>query len=81
MNTTEQSTSVASPALKVVTAWGAIGITSWSDAAAALAFIYTLCLLCEWFWKKCGRPFAEKHGWVKRKQRRFTDSIYKRHDS
>lgn len=47
--------------VKAASAWGgvgvakwleAIGITSWSDAAAMLAFLYTLALLGDWAWKK-----------------------------
>lgn len=73
--TTEQSTSVASPGVKLATAWlAALGISSWSDAAAFIAFIYTLCLLGEWLWKRVGRSFCEKRGWVKRAQRRKDDS-------
>lgn len=43
---------VVAPATKVVTAWAAVGITSWSDVAAALAAVYTLILIVEWAWKK-----------------------------
>jgi len=44
--------SVAAPVVKVVSVWAAVGITSWSEAAAAIAFFYTLLLIVEWFWKK-----------------------------
>jgi hypothetical protein len=56
---------IASPVLKAATAWGAVGITSWADAASFLAFVYTLVLLGEWIWKRAGRRFAERRGWVK----------------
>lgn len=60
-------------AAKVGTAWAAVGITSWADAASALAFLYTLLLLCEWVWKKLVRPFAERRGWLRRPLRRKED--------
>ena len=73
MNGGEQHTSVAAPGVKIVTAWAAVGITSWSDAAAALAALYTLILILEWLWKRLGRPFCEKHGWLTRLKRRRGD--------
>lgn len=75
MNTDQQST-VTAPVVKVVTAWAAVGITSWADVASILAALYTLVLLLDWVWKKFGRPFAEDRGWVRRKQRRRTDSRF-----
>lgn len=71
---TEQPTTVASPGIKIATAWAAaIGIGSWSDVAAALAALYTLLLIGEWLWKKVGRPFCERRGWLVRKLRRRND--------
>jgi hypothetical protein len=64
---------VAAPGIKIATAWGAVAITSWADIAAMLAALYTLLLILEWLWKKFGRPFAEIHGWLKRKTRRRDD--------
>lgn len=61
------------PVVKIVTVWGAVGITSWSDFAAFLASIYTTVLIGEWLWKKAGRPFCERHGWIKRQYRRKED--------
>lgn len=43
---------VAAPVAKIFSAWAAVGITSWSEAAGALAAIYTFILICEWCWKK-----------------------------
>lgn len=63
-------------AAKLGTAWAAVGITSWADAASALAFLYTLILISEWLWKKVIRPFSEQRGWVKRKSRRKDDAEY-----
>lgn len=74
MSTTEQQHSaVAAPVIKVVSAWAAVGFTSWTDVAAFLAAVYSLLLIAEWLWKKLGRPFCELHGWLKRKQRRAGD--------
>jgi hypothetical protein len=63
-------------AIKLSSAWAAVGITSWADAASALAFLYTLILIGEWLWKKAGRPFCEENGWLKRKSRRKDDDEY-----
>ena len=68
-----QTDSVSQPALKVVTAWAAVGITSWAEFAAALAAAYTLLLISEWLWKKAGRPFCENRGWLDRKAHRKGD--------
>lgn len=74
--TAEQSTSVAHPLAKAGTALAAgFGVSSWSDAAALIAFIYTACLLLEWLWKKVGRPLAERHGLVQRQRRRASDTL------
>ena len=43
---------VSAPGLKIATAWAGVGITSWSDAAAAAATLYTTILIGEWLWKK-----------------------------
>lgn len=70
----EQGTSVASPGIKIGTAWAAaLGISSWGDVASVLAAAYTLILIGEWLWKKCGRQFAERHGWLQRRARRKED--------
>lgn len=72
--TLEQSTSVTHPIAKAGTALVAgFGVSSWSDLAALAAFIYTLCLIAEWLWKKCGREFCENRGWLPRRKRRATD--------
>ena len=70
----EQSTSVPAPGVKIATAWFATLFTSWADVTSFLAALYTLLLLGEWLWKRCGRPFAERHGWVKRVKRRADDT-------
>lgn len=71
------NTDVAQAAIdgaKVVSVWTAVGITSWGDAASAMAFLYTALLALEWIWKKLARPFAEKRGWLTRKARRRDDN-------
>ncbi len=65
--------SVAAPATKIGTAWAAVGVTSWAEAASALAFLYTLILIGEWIWKKFGRSIAERRGWIRRQKRRRDD--------
>lgn len=50
---------------KIASAWAAVGITSWADAASALAFLYTLCLLGDFWWKRFLRPFLEDRGIIK----------------
>jgi hypothetical protein len=58
------------PVIKVASAWAAVGITSWAEAASAgtffasaLAAIYTFALLCEWFWKRLWKPLFTHYGW------------------
>ena len=63
---------VSAPMFKIITTWGAVAITSWSDVAAILAAIYTLILIGEWAWKKI-RPTFERMGWLKRRMRRKDD--------
>jgi hypothetical protein len=43
---------VGMPVAKVISVWAAIGITSWTEAAAFVAFLYSCILIAEWFWKK-----------------------------
>lgn len=69
----EQHSSVAAPGVKLVTAWAAVGITSWAEAASALAALYTIILIGEWLWKKLVRPFLERRGWIQRLARRRED--------
>lgn len=69
----QQPEGIGVTATKIGTAWAAVGITSWADAASALAFMYTLLLLLEWVWKRLVRPFAERRSWLKRPLRRKED--------
>ena len=52
MNDQQASEQIAAPALKIASAWAAVGITSWADAASFVAFCYTMILIAEWAWKK-----------------------------
>lgn len=70
--TPEQKEGMVS-AIKISSVWGAVGISSWAELASALAALYTVVLLCEWAWKRIGRPFAESRGWIKRRTRRRDD--------
>lgn len=74
---TENQDSLLVPGLKIGTAWGVVGITSWADAASFLAALYTFLLVCEWLWKKLLRPLCEERGWMKRKSRRKDDDQFK----
>ena len=48
----DQSVEVSWPLAKVLSVWAALGITTWQDAAASAACIYSLCLLAEWLYKR-----------------------------
>lgn len=47
---------IAAPVIKAASAWGAVGIASWTDvaslAASVLAATYSAILIGEWAWKK-----------------------------
>lgn len=47
---------------------------SWGERAQMAAFLYTLCLLIEWLWKRVLKPLAQRRGWIKGKPREFLDS-------
>jgi len=61
----DQGGTVSAPVVKVASMWAAIGITTWSEAAAFVGFLYSLVLLGEWCWKRFGRSMAERYGLVK----------------
>ncbi len=56
---------VSAPVFKLVTAWIAVSITSWAEAASFLAAIYSAILIGEWVWKRLLRPWCVRHGWVR----------------
>lgn len=47
---------------KGVTAWAAVGISSWHDVAAVLAAVYTALLIIEWVWKRLRRQPIDSGG-------------------
>lgn len=51
---------IAMPVAKIVTAWAAIGVTSWAEAASFAAFLYTILLIGEWLWKKLLKPWLHR---------------------
>lgn len=73
MSTTAQSGEIAAPGIKIVTAWGLVGVTSWADFASFLAAVYTLLLIGEWLFKKWLRPLAVRWGLLPPLKRRKED--------
>jgi len=64
MNNEEE---VGFAAIKLGSVWAAVGITSWSDAASAIAVLYTACLLVKLAWDTFIRACFVRRGWVKPK--------------
>lgn len=60
----ERTTKVAEHTFNV------LGITSWGEAAAAAAFLYSAGLILEFWWKKFWRPLFERLGWLKPRKHR-----------
>lgn len=58
---------------KVSSLWAAVGISSWSEFAAAAASVYSVILIGEWFWRRLIRSYAERYGLVSRRLRRKDD--------
>lgn len=52
---TQNDSTVSEPLLKFISVWAAVGITSWADAAAFFATVYSIILIGEWFYKKMKR--------------------------
>lgn len=50
---------------KIASAWAMVGVTSWSEAASFVAFMYTSCLFVHWLWGHWVRPFCVDRGWMK----------------
>lgn len=69
----DHGTSVQAPGAKLAGLLALLGISSWTDAAALLAAVYSFVLICEWAWGRIFRPFCERRGWVERKRRRKDD--------
>ncbi|CAG2144484.1 hypothetical protein LMG31506_03016 [Cupriavidus yeoncheonensis] len=49
---------------KIASAWAAVGIASWNDAAGFAAFMYTAWLIGQKAWREHVRPFLQRHGLV-----------------
>lgn len=48
-----QTTDISYPTLKFLSVWAAyFGISSWQEAAAMAAFVYSILLISEWLYKK-----------------------------
>lgn len=62
--TTDDGTVVQWAIAKVVSMWALIGVSTWGEAASFIAFIYSLCLLVEWLYKK---STALRNKWKERK--------------
>lgn len=74
-NKMQSPDSVAAPWFKAITAiLAGYGIASWGDFAAAMAALYSICLIAEWLWKKCLRGFCQRRGWVQMKYKRWSDA-------
>lgn len=70
----DHGTSVSAPTAKTAALFALLGISTWTDVAAIMAAFYSFLLICEWFWKRLGRPFCERQGWLKRPKRRKEDA-------
>ena len=67
---------VSHPVIKVISAIGVFFTTmDWGKAAQAGAFLYTMLLVFEWFWKKLWRPFLISRGWISVDFRYLRDTI------
>ncbi len=56
---------VAHQGAKIGVVWLSIGITTWAEAASFVAFVLSALALCEYLWKKIGRPVLESLGYIK----------------
>lgn len=50
---------------KIASVWAAVGITSWSEAASFVAFLYTLFLFGLKIWTVVIRPLLVNKGYLK----------------
>lgn len=81
MSKMEEYVSVSKPGAKIGLAWLAtIGVNTLEDmahlaaaVASIFAALYTLCLMCEFVWRKWTRPCLERRGLIKRVRRRRDD--------
>lgn len=66
----QSATGIDHAGIKIGSAWGSVllaklGFASWSELAAFVAFVYTVCLLAEWWVKKFWLPLLRRWGWLK----------------
>lgn len=47
-----ENTDISYPVAKILSAWAFLGVTTWQDAAAFAAFLYSVALLGEWVFKR-----------------------------
>lgn len=50
---------------KVGGIWGAVGVTSWSEAASFMAFCLTCWVLGRHIWRDALRPILERCGYIR----------------
>lgn len=62
---------VANQGAKIGAVWLSVGITSWTDAAAFLAFVLSALALTEYVWKKIVRPILVDFGYLKSAKKRI----------
>ena len=43
---------------------------TWQNFSAFAATLVSVCVLCDWWWKRFWRPLFESRGWIKPKPRR-----------
>jgi hypothetical protein len=70
---TPQQRDAVESSIGLGTAWAAVGISSWAEAASAGAALYTLLLIGHFLWKRAVRPLLEKFGFMKRRLKRASD--------
>lgn len=58
---------------KLALVLGLFGISTWSEAAAAVSTVLGLSILTRFYWRNVWRPLLEKKGILRRKRRRATD--------
>lgn len=71
----DDASKVNHPGLKLASVgvvW--IGSMTWGEIASMLAAGYTLLLIVDWLWKRLGRPYALRRGWIKGRPLDFMDT-------
>jgi hypothetical protein len=70
---TPQQRDTVESSIGLGTAWAAVGISSWAEAASAGAAVYTLLLIGHFLWRRAVRPLLERFGFLKRQLKRASD--------